>query len=117
VRPDGTVRRRVTSLGAGSYSPAWSPDSKRLAFASNARDGRFEIYVIGVDGRGLERLTFSGDDAIDPAWSTDGRSLAFSRGGAIVVAEFPSGRARDLTDAENNDSSPVWNPRPPPVRE
>jgi Tol biopolymer transport system component len=115
VRPDGSGRRRVTSLGAGSYSPAWSPDSSRLAFASNARSSRLEVYVIGLDGRGLQRVTFSGDDAFDPAFARDGRSLAFSRDGAIVVAELPSGRAEELTDGDNNDSSPVWNPRPPPA--
>lgn len=114
VRPDGTGRRRVTSLRAASYTPSWSPDGERLAFTSDARDSHFEIYSIGVDGSGLRRLTFSEDDAFDPAWALDGSSIAFSRGGAVVVAELAGGEER-LTDPDNNDSSPVWNPRPPPA--
>lgn len=114
VRPDGTGLRRVTSLGAGSYTPAWSPDGRRIAFTSNARDSHFEIYVVGADGRGLRRVTRSADDAFDPAWSRDGRSLAFSRGGAIVVASVDGSEEDVLTDGGSNDSSPVWNPRPPP---
>jgi TolB protein len=116
VRPDGTGLRRVTSLRAASYRPSWAPDGRRIAFTSNARDSRYEIYSIGVDGSGLRRVTRSEEDAFDPAWSVDGSSIAFSRGGAIVVADLDGGEER-LTDGENNDSSPAWNPRPPPADE
>jgi Tol biopolymer transport system component len=112
VRPDGSGRRRLTSLGAASYTPSWSPDGERIAFTSDARDGRFEIYSIGLDGSGLRRITRSDDDTFDPAWSLDGGSIAFSRGGAIVLADLAGGEER-LTDGDNNDSSPDWNPRPP----
>jgi Tol biopolymer transport system component len=112
VRADGGERRRLTALRAASHGPSWSPDGTRIAFTSNVRDSRFEIYVVGVDGSGLRRVTHSDDDAIDPAWSRDGGSIAFSRGGAIVVTSLEGGEER-LTDPENNDSSPVWNPRPP----
>ena len=114
VRPDGTDRRRVTSLSAASYTPAWSPDGERIAFTSNARDSLFEIYSVGIDGSGLRRITLSDEDAFDPAWSLDGGSIAFSRGGAIVLADLGDGGDERLTDGANNDSSPVWNPRPPP---
>jgi TolB protein len=112
VRPDGSERRRVTSLQAASYTPAWSPDGSRIAFTSNARDSLFEIYSVRVDGSGLRRITRSDEDAFDPAWSLDGGSIAFSRGGAIFLVDLDGGEER-LTDGANNDSSPVWNPRPP----
>jgi Tol biopolymer transport system component len=45
-------------LSAADTQPAWSPDSKRIAFASD-RNGPFEIYVVDADGSGLTRLTRS----------------------------------------------------------
>lgn len=111
ARPDGTGRRGVTKLGGRSYAPAWAPDSQRLAFSLN-RDGvRYEIYTIGVDGKDLRRAARSQEDAFEPAWSTDGGEIAFSRGGAIVAVTL-SGVERQLTDPEDNDSSPAWNPAP-----
>jgi Tol biopolymer transport system component len=73
----------------------------------------FDLYTVGVDGKGLRRLTRTGHDAFEPAWSPDGRTIAFSRGGAIVMID-PDGRnEEEVTDRDNNDSSPAWNPEPP----
>jgi Tol biopolymer transport system component len=112
MRPDGTGRRTLTSLNGASFSPAWSPDSSRIAFAANRGGQFFDIYIIGVDGKGLRRLTRTGHDAFEPAWSPDGRTIAFSRGGAIVMIDL-DGNEEEVTDRDNNDSSPAWNPRPP----
>src|SRR5205823_9283432 len=97
-----------TRLAKSSYSPSWSPGSRRLAFSSNLR-GPLSIYTIGVDGTGLRQLTTNGED-VDPAWSPDGKTIAFSRGGAIVTVPIGRGAEKTLTDAKNNDSSPAWNP-------
>jgi len=64
---DGTGRKQLTlNLFEDSY-PAWSPDSKQLAFQSN-RDGNFEIYTINVDGTGLTRLTNTPTDETGASW-------------------------------------------------
>ena len=52
ARPDGSGRRGVTKLGAKSYAPDWAPDSKRLAFSADYEGARYDIYTIGVDGKG-----------------------------------------------------------------
>jgi len=111
ARPDGSGRRNVTKLQAKSYAPAWAPDSKRLAFSAD-RDGvRYDIYTVGLDGKALRRPVRSREDAFEPAWSPDGLVIAFSRDGAIVVTTL-DGVERQLTDPEDNDSSPAWNPAP-----
>jgi Tol biopolymer transport system component len=114
VRPDGTGLRQLTTLQAVSEAPAWSPDGRRIAFASNV-DGQFDIYSIGLDGRDRRAVTVTAEDSFEPAWSPDGSTIAYSEGGAIVTVELgEEGEATKLTDSDNNDSSPAWNPQPPP---
>jgi Tol biopolymer transport system component len=117
VRPDGSDRRALTTLEATADAPAWSPDGTKLAFASNDEDDRFEIYEIGVDGSGLRRLSTSADAAFEPAWSPDGASIAFSQDGSIAVLTLVGDSLDTLTDPDDNDSSPAWNPVPPPAED
>ena len=57
--------------------PAWSPDSKQIAYSSN-RTGQEDIYTKPVGGGGGEQplLTSSGDKEPD-RWSSDGRYILF----------------------------------------
>jgi Tol biopolymer transport system component len=65
--------------GGINRHPAVSPDGKRVAFSSS-RDGNYAIYLVGIDGQGLQRLTVSYGDDSEPAWSPDGSKIAFVRG-------------------------------------
>jgi eukaryotic-like serine/threonine-protein kinase len=57
--------------------PVWSPDSRRLAFASN-RTGTFAIYLGPVSQPGSEeRLFVSQYPTIAQDWSSDGRWLLY----------------------------------------
>jgi Tol biopolymer transport system component len=52
-------------------TPTWSPDGRRIAFVSdrsNRVDHENEIWVVGVDGDGLERLTTNDVWDLEPAW-------------------------------------------------
>ena len=58
-------------------SPAWSPDGKTIAFATD-RAGKYEIWGIAPDGSNLRPLAISDRALLDPFWSPDGsRVLAF----------------------------------------
>jgi Tol biopolymer transport system component len=77
---EGTARQ-VTKLGGANFAPSWTPDGKRLIFASNHHNPRgrnFDIFMINVDGTGLEQITFN--DTFDgfPMFSPDGRKLVFA---------------------------------------
>jgi Tol biopolymer transport system component len=74
---DGSDRKPVTSRSLDE-SPAWSPDSKKIAFDS-LRSG-WNIWVVNADGTGLKQVTKFGRDriAISPVFSPDGKSIAFS---------------------------------------
>jgi TolB protein len=108
VHPDGAGKRQLTSLGASSSRPAWSPNGQRIAFADDAH-GSFDIYTIGIDGKGLRRVTNSPSDDFEPAWSPDGKRLAFARDGAIYTVTL-GGKLTRLTSGNDNDSTPVWRP-------
>jgi Tol biopolymer transport system component len=91
MRADGREQRKLTrerrAEGRSLHARvAWSPDGRKLAFASG-RDGNAEVYTINTDGSGLRRLTDSPEYDGDAVWSPDGRQLVFvsNRDGGYAV--------------------------------
>jgi Tol biopolymer transport system component len=65
------VATRFTSSG---YSPAWSPDGRRVAYA----DGDGNVWVKTVDGTSEPKKVHAATTASWPlSWSPDGRLIAF----------------------------------------
>jgi Tol biopolymer transport system component/uncharacterized protein YjdB len=55
-------------IGVSQLSPSWSPDGRYLAFTSN-HGGRWELYTVRPDGRGLKKRTESVvPGAFEPGW-------------------------------------------------
>jgi Tol biopolymer transport system component len=79
---DGSNLRQVTkNVGGANWAPFFAPSGKQVIFASNMKDprgGNFDLYLINVDGTGLQQVTFS--PAFDgfPMFSPDGRKLVFA---------------------------------------
>lgn len=85
---DVSNKRQIADFNAASFSPYFHPDGKRIIFASNLHDpkGRnFELYMINIDGTGLERITYSPPFNSFPMFSHDGKKLVFAsnRGGKV----------------------------------
>ena len=77
IGADGEDHRPLTTGLANDSSPRWSPDGKRLLYASSV-DGRTQIYVRWMDTGQTARLTQLRSSPSGLAWSPDGRSIAFS---------------------------------------
>src|SRR6266568_2583871 len=57
--------------------PAWSPDSKTLAFFSNAGEkDQKQLWTVNADGSGAKKLTHLSGYAARPCWSHDGKQIA-----------------------------------------
>jgi Tol biopolymer transport system component/DNA-binding winged helix-turn-helix (wHTH) protein len=88
--------------------PAFSPDGKFIAFASD-RAGNFDIWVQALSGASEPvQVTKSPAHDMQPAWSPDGGTLVFQSerggGGLFLVPAF-GGAERRLTSF---GSQPTW---------
>ena len=71
---------RLTRGGGQDLYPAFSPDGRRIVFSTNRDGAEPEVYVVGVDGKGLRRLTRTAKyvEDVTPRFSPDGRWIVFS---------------------------------------
>jgi Tol biopolymer transport system component len=89
---NGANARVVTDFGCASFAPTFTPDGRKILFASNKHncDGRkFELFLMNLDGSGLEQVTDFGGFTSFPEFSPDGQKLVFcSDRGAKERYEF-----------------------------
>jgi Tol biopolymer transport system component len=120
---DGSGQTRLT------YNPVdydkdrdsrWSPDGKKIAFASsfrdvNGHDLKGEIYVMNADGTNTTRLTNNIYFDRSPGWSPDGEKIAFTsdRDGNTEIYVMNAADGSGQTNISNNPAReyhPGWSP-------
>ena len=113
---DGNNQIRLTNHPLEDSAPSWSPDGKKIAFASNRNGGRNQIYVMDNDGKNVKRLT-DGISALHPAWSPDGQTIAYDdfedEGGdskIYLIAPDGTNRRRLAEDIPSHDIEAAWSP-------
>ena len=103
---------RVVSSTRLDHTPQYSPDGKRIAFASD-RSGSYEIWLCDRDGSNAVPLTsFGGPYTADPWWSPNGEWIAFAStaGGRFVVYVIKSGGGtpKRLTNSDAEEKVSGW---------
>jgi DNA-binding winged helix-turn-helix (wHTH) protein/Tol biopolymer transport system component len=86
-RVDGSQPLQLSFPPLHVTNSSWSPDGKRIAFEAQSAGKPQGIYVISVDGSGLERLLPAEDRDSGPNWSPDGNSLIFQRSSPPEVGQ------------------------------
>ncbi len=89
--------------------PAWSPDAKKIAFASG-RDGTPHLFAMKADGTGTDRLTDSDQGDDHPSWSADGSKIVFSREGALFEIPAAGGKGHRVGHGVGSAMSPAFSP-------
>ena len=80
------------------FDPAWSPDSKALAFFSAAGEKeQRQLWTVNADGSNPKEITHLKGYAARPRWSCDGKQIAFlyiegaGGGGPLMAAPTTTG--------------------------
>ena len=76
VCPDGSNLVNITNEWLIDTDPAWSPDGRRIAFASTRGGGASQIYIMDDDGKYPQRLTEDNEND-HPIWLPNGHQVAF----------------------------------------
>ena len=94
------------------HTPHYSPDGKRLAFAST-RSGTEEIRIANRDGSNpLQVTSMGGPQCSNPQWSPDGRTILFDsrRAGSadLYLLQPDTGKLTRLTDHPAYEGEARW---------
>ena len=116
IDSDGENFRRLTSYDDLTMSPAWSPDGRRIAFASRKGTGLPRIHQLNLE-TGEEKVIEPNreGDHITPSYTPNGRELAFAVTGGNRSGIFRYDVERDccltqISGGRWDDLSPSFSP-------
>ena len=118
---DGEARRTTevaVSTNSAVIAPSWSPDGRKLAFATvvdpartvsvkNA-EGQQDIWTVNADGTNRRRLTDGNASNLQPFWTVDNRVYFISdRGGNECVWSVRADEGANISTANTDESDAV----------
>jgi len=112
----GKAAQQLAEVRGQNVSPRWSPDGKRIAFASQRGDHNF-IGIYDFGGASIVYLSPSVDRDSMPRWSPDGKQIAFVRQpglerGLPLIPERPHPWAIWVADPDTGTGHEVWHSGP-----
>ena len=105
MEANGSNLRQLTHGPGDETSPAWSPDSSKIAFVAD-QGGRKTICVVDADGSNRTEAISLGSGCDNPAWSPQAEILAFDsdpEGFFRVQTAGVNGSGRVELSAESKD--------------
>jgi TolB protein len=124
INPGGGGKSKVTdTLVSGEAKPSYSPNAKRIAYASYEGPDT-EIYTINVGGGTPFQVTNNVKDEEAPSYSPDGEKIAYECYKAlgsdddeefdheICTINVGGGSKTQVTDTAGYASDPSWGSRP-----
>lgn len=92
---DGKENFQLTFNDKSSTNPKWSPDGNWIAFTSNRKDNKNNIYVLPLRGGEAEQITDVKTSVANFEWSPDGKWVAFTMADAKAEDEEKNDKARN----------------------
>ena len=117
--PAGGKSTRLTEHASADHNVSWSPDGKKLLFASD-RTGDEELYSLEADDPEhpeltkahkfkTTQLTKTGEEESGPSYSPKGDRIAFLRGGQLWTMK-PDGTEAKVLVADKKVLDYDWSP-------
>lgn len=113
---DGENEERIISSPTMIYSPAWSPDGTRIAYAVRNNNSRVELHERELATGRVRVISSRPEVSFTPAYSPDGRRLAFAVSVGGVVTEINDYDLvqgccmRRISRGPRNDLNPTYSP-------
>ena len=102
----------ITKRLRGKRVPAFSPDGKRIVYASYLGQAWHQLWVMPAQGGDPFPLSYGDFDNINPRWSPDGQKIAFisNRGGntSLWMQQVPGGAQRRVASQQSKVPCSRW---------
>jgi Tol biopolymer transport system component len=114
---DGSAGTNLTGdPGQNNWSPAWSPDGTRIAFASSRDAGQLRIFTMAPEGTDVRPVTREHGEY--PDWSPDGERIVYAAAATGSTGRYElwtidaegRGEPERLTQTPGTEFAPAWSP-------